>query len=403
MKALLLYGFGISVNVDGRNLVIHNNQNNETLWFQPHQISYNNIFVDGYYGNVSFEALRWLSKHGITLSLLNWNGNLLSVMLPKEPITGKLKIKQYKAYLDNVKRYTIAEKIIYKKVDKSYELLSALSKFYKNVSKNAIDNAFYYERQSYLRDNGNKSIRNLMAYEGRIADIYWKTLSKIFYNLYPEFNFRSRKNKSYSQGMNASDYVNALLNYGYAILESVIRRDINVIGLDPNIGFLHEISDSKTPLVYDLQELYRWLVDLSVIQLLEDKKLKKSDFIVTENYHIRLRESAVKALLDKITANFNTKASYKGTVKTYETVLLDNTRVLANYVRNRHETLSFVIPVHNTNRTDTMNVRGQIMAITPEERKRLGINKSTLWYRQKAIKEGKRIRLYGSRNGMIYL
>ena len=138
----------------------------------------------------------------------------------------------------------------------------------------------------------------------------------------------------------------------------------------------------------------RWLVDLSVIQLLEDKTIKKADFIVTENYHIRLRESAAKALLDKITANLNTKASYKGNVKTYETILLDNTRVLANYVRNRHETLSFVIPVHNMNRTDTTNVRGQIMAITPSERKKLGINKSTLWYRQKAIKDGRKIKLY---------
>jgi len=34
------------------------------------------------------------------------------------------------------------------------------------------------------------------------------------------------------------------------------------------------------------------------------------------------------------------------------------------------------------------------MSITPEERKRLKINKSTLWYRQKAIKEGKTIKIY---------
>jgi hypothetical protein len=33
----------------------------------------------------------------------------------------------------------------------------------------------------------------------------------------------------------------------------------------------------KTPLVYDIQELFRWLVDLSVLQLLEEKKLKKYD------------------------------------------------------------------------------------------------------------------------------
>jgi len=71
--------------------------------------------------------------------------------------------------------------------------------------------------------------------------------------------------------MNASDEVNALLNYGYAILESEIRKDINAVGLDPTIGFLHELAQTKTLLVYDIQELFRWLVDLSVLQILEKR------------------------------------------------------------------------------------------------------------------------------------
>ena len=73
--------------------------------------------------------------------------------------------------------------------------------------------------------------------------------------LYPEFNFTGRKNKSNSRNYNASDEINALLNYGYAILESDIRKGINAVGLDCSIGFLHEICQSRTPLIYDIQEL----------------------------------------------------------------------------------------------------------------------------------------------------
>src|SRR5918912_1418500 len=102
----------------------------------------------------------------------------------------------------------------------------------------------------------------------------------------------------------------AALNYGYAILESEIRRDINAVGLDPTIGFLHELAQSKTPLVYDLQEVFRWLVDLSVLQLLEEEKLKKSDFIVTENYYIRLKPATAKMLIERIGLNFNITTSY---------------------------------------------------------------------------------------------
>jgi CRISPR/Cas system-associated endonuclease Cas1 len=65
------------------------------------------------------------------------------------------------------------------------------------------------------------------------------------------------------------------LNYGYSILEAEIRGDVNAVGLDSAIGFLHELTESKTPLIYDTQELFRWLVDLSVIQLLEDIKVSE--------------------------------------------------------------------------------------------------------------------------------
>jgi len=34
------------------------------------------------------------------------------------------------------------------------------------------------------------------------------------------------------------------------------------------------------------------------------------------------------------------------------------------------------------------------MSIDPEKRKELRINKSTLWYQQKKIKEGKAIKIY---------
>lgn len=69
----------------------------------------------------------------------------------------------------------------------------------------------------------------------------------------------------------ASDEINALLNYGYAVLESMIRKTINSIGFDPSIGYLHEIAPSKHPLVYDLQELFRHVIDYSVIETLETK------------------------------------------------------------------------------------------------------------------------------------
>lgn len=69
-----------------------------------------------------------------------------------------------------------------------------------------------------------------------------------------------------------------MFNYGYAILEAQVRRTINAVGLDPAVGYLHETKSGNTPLVYDFQELYRWLIDLSIIEILEEKKIKKIRF-----------------------------------------------------------------------------------------------------------------------------
>ena len=43
-----------------------------------------------------------------------------------------------------------------------------------------------------------------------------------------------------------------------------------------------------------------------MIQLLEEKKIKKVDFIITENYHTRLGEDAAKLLIEKIKFKFHT-------------------------------------------------------------------------------------------------
>jgi CRISPR-associated protein Cas1 len=68
-------------------------------------------------------------------------------------------------------------------------------------------------------------------------------------------------------------------------------RLINSVGLDPHVGFLHEMNPSKNSLAYDLQEPFRFLVDFAVLNLIETNGIDKKDFIRTENYSLRPRPS----------------------------------------------------------------------------------------------------------------
>ncbi|MDH3488301.1 MAG: CRISPR-associated endonuclease Cas1, partial [Nitrosopumilus sp.] len=286
--------------------------------------------------------------------------------------------------------------------EQSLNLLEELSKYYESVDFVKIRKSVEKEDLFLLGIMKNsekqaisKSIKQLMTYEGRIAGIYHDNLTAIFNQLYSEFNFTGRKNKINSRNYNASDEINALLNYGYAILESEIRKAINRIGLDYSIGFLHEINQSRTPLVYDIQELFRWLIDVSVIQLLEEKKIKKSDFIITENYHTRLGEDVAKLLIEKINSNFNAKYNYKnGKNYSYQVILQDNLQQLTNFIVDKKKEFDFIIPKIKLNRNDNLELREKILNMTSEERKELGINKSTLWYIQKNLSDGKTPKIY---------
>ena len=193
--------------------------------------------------------------------------------------------------------------------------------------------------------------------------------------------------------MNASDPINALLNYGYAVLESMVGKDINTICLDVSIGYLHEIDHSKHPLVYDLQELFRYVIDYSVIELLETK-VKKSDFITTENYLIRLKPKTAELLIEKIKNNFNQRYEFRNKQHTLENIMFENIRELSRYITGNSKQLEFSIPGILIKRNDNSQIRGRIMSIDPEKRKELKINKSTLWYQQKKIKEAKTIKIY---------
>ncbi|MFM8658948.1 MAG: hypothetical protein ACKOCQ_03330 [Candidatus Nitrosotenuis sp.] len=83
---------------------------------------------------------------------------------------------------------------------------------------------------------------------------------------------------------------------------------------------------------------------------MEEHKLKKSDFILTENYHIRLRENTAKLLIEKIRFNFNNKMPYKNKNFTYQNILYDQVQQLANFISDRRKEIGFDIPHLRINR-----------------------------------------------------
>lgn len=64
--------------------------------------------------------------------------------------------------------------------------------------------------------------------------------------------------------------VNALLNYGYAVLRAIIARAIVATGLIPSLGIFHSNKYNAYCLADDLMEPYRPFVDMIVISIVNE-------------------------------------------------------------------------------------------------------------------------------------
>ena len=105
---------------------------------------------------------------------------------------------------------------------------------------------------------------------------------------------------------NAQNFENACLNYGYAILKTIIYRSILIHGLLPNLGIHHTSNYKTTPLVYDLTEPFRAFIDLYLYNFSQNYPYEFEEEEIQEwikyvpnclkDYRIRYKEHSYKII-----------------------------------------------------------------------------------------------------------
>ncbi|WMW22919.1 CRISPR-associated endonuclease Cas1 [Methanolobus mangrovi] len=379
MRFLLLNGHGIDMRVNGAKLHVKNGrfsttEEPEEYVFSPKRMDIDSVIIYGRKGNLTLDAIRWLIKHNVQISILNWDGKLLTTMLPPESTNVKTKFAQYHAFEDDKARVKIAKNFIDAKFDKTQVVLDYLKQRYPESD--------YDFTEDFNKLKKTKTIKEIMGVEGGVAYKYWNEFSKAI----PEkYDYESRIDSS-RRPNGAGDMVNTMLNYGYALLEAEALRAINAVGLDPHVGFLHEMNTSKNSLAYDLQEPFRFLVDLAVLNLIERDCMEKKDFIRTESYSLRLRPTGAKKLTEEINLWFNKRVNYKGNMTMWSYVMFLKTRELAQYLVGKRQETDFVEPQYETKRQDTNDIRQKILSISYSDWKKLGFSKGTLHYMKKNAK-----------------
>jgi CRISP-associated protein Cas1 len=393
MRPLLISGFGTCL-YTRKGLVVDDKSRHLSIEYPPHQLPFDWVIVDNYTGYVSWSALRFLMAHAVPIVHMAWNGNLYGVTAPPGPIQARVKLGQYRTHIDASRRVAHASAFLRAKLGLSQCNLDAMAKGYTMDPEPFRAEVARYPQSKWT------DINRLLEFEAKCANVYWKEFRTAIESLWPDSGFISRGNTTYSWSRNAADPINALLNYGYAILEARCRVAVVRAGFDPTIGYLHSIAPSKHPLVYDFQELGRALVDSVVLEMIRAEPLvrKKGAFLRTTDWGLRLAPETAQKLLQRLSFAFSRKVPGKRPI-TWETALLREAYRFAEDIateRRKPRTFEFNLPlpaVHPDTLGNT-NLTSKIATLTVPEARKIGIPKTTLWYQQKRLKQGAPLRVY---------
>ena len=393
MRPLLISGFGTCL-YTRKGLVVDDKSRHVSFEYPPHQLPFDWVIVDNYTGYVSWSALRFLMAHSIPIVHMAWNGNLYGVTSPPGPIQARVKLGQYRTYSDASRRVAHASAFLRAKLALSTCHARALEARY-GIPSDGMTKAVASFPESRWTDTN-----RLLEFEAKCANVYWQGYRTAVAALWLDSGFISRGNTSYSWTRNAADPINALLNYGYAILEARCRVAVVRAGFDPTIGYLHSIAPSKHPLVYDFQELGRALVDSVVLEMVraEPSIRKKGSFDRTTDWGLRLAPETAQKLVQRLAFGFSRRVQGKRPT-TWETALLREAYRFAEEVateRRKPRAFAFDLPLPEIH-PETLrkaDLTSKIAALTVPEARMLGIPKTTLWYQQKRLKEGAPVRVY---------
>ena len=127
------------------------------------------------------------------------------------------------------------------------------------------------------------------------------------------FGFKKR-NSIRIEKKNATDVINALLNYGYSVLSGQISAYINGVGLDTYYGFMHKNHTSFQSLVYDMMEPFRWLVDCAVWKISDAKsrnRISKRQYAYTREGIVVLEYDLIRKFLELLERTFQKERRYE--------------------------------------------------------------------------------------------
>lgn len=320
---LVVSSYGYFIGINAQSIILKKNGERQPV---PPTGNLKHIVIMSDGVTLSSNAISFCVEHDIPIDFFNSRFEYTASILSPKYMHTSLWIPQNA--MTQAERICIAKKIIMGKLKNQLNLIKYFHKYHHTVT--AFQNR--YEEIVEKLDAAIQKVKNytplasdnyreqLMSIEANGATLYWDYIRLLIADDGISFTLRNKHG--------ATDPVNSMLNYGYALLYPRVWQNVIRMRLNPYEGFIH-YQENNPNLVFDIIELFRaQAVDRVVITMIQ-----KGLSVTMEN---GLLDNETKKLLVKnIIERLHRYEHYRGKEIQFYEIIHEQTREIAAYVSER--------------------------------------------------------------------
>ena len=258
-------------------------------------------------------AIYACTEQGTSIHYVSKTGTYKAQIAPIENKNVPIRVKQYEAHLNEKWKHSLAKRFVQGKIHNAKVFAKRSGADIKDL--NALNSPI--ERCT--------NTESLRGFEGNAAKIYFSLIKSKFPK---DFAPDSRSKRP------PRDPANSLLSLAYTFLAKECQTAIRIAGLDPYIGYLHEVKYGRPALALDIMEEFRSiLADSVTLSLFNRNMITQAMFENTKGYPT-LNDEGFKQFLRAWEERLNQKVNhpYLKQKLDYRQIMLAQARILAKHL-----------------------------------------------------------------------